>query len=204
MSRPPKVERVSGYEGQPPKLTPQVQEDFCKYLRLGAHINVVCGMLGLDMATFHEWMHRARPQSQAAIKRAGGKPDTSNAMYAEFLAAIKKAISEHEIAALARLARAAQGVKGQRPTVENPDGVEGIPADPKWDAWILERRYAGRYSKQQRVELTGEDGAPIETVTHDGANLSDRISSLLARTRATARGVDAAIRDGDDDGGGED
>ncbi len=184
MSRPPKVIVKQDYVGAPEKLNDALQADLCRFLRIGARPQQACAMVGITVATFYVWLKQ-------------GAPGTAPSKYRTFNLAVAKAMSEHELGALARLTQAAQGVKGRAATADEP-AVEHIPPEPKWDAWILEHVYAKRYNKQH-VEVTGEGGAPIETVSHVGTDTATRLSSIVARARARI-----AIRDGESDPNGGD
>lgn len=75
------------------KLTPELQERICRYLRLGAYVETACKCVGVHKDTFYEWMK---------LGNRGRKP------YAAFLAAVEVAMGESEMRDLAIVGEAAK------------------------------------------------------------------------------------------------
>jgi len=75
------------------KLTPELQEKICRYLRLGAYVETACKIVGVHKDTFYEWVKR------------GNK---GTAPYAAFVAAIDVAMGEAEMRDVAIIGEAAK------------------------------------------------------------------------------------------------
>lgn len=80
--------------GRPTKLTPELQEDIVKYLRLGNYVETVCAIVGINKTTFYDWM------------RQGARAKRSTNKMAQFSHAIKAAMALGEAADLAVIQQA--------------------------------------------------------------------------------------------------
>lgn len=117
-------------------LTPERQERIVGALQAGNTRRASAQHGGIDEDTMLEWIRRGE----------GRDHRKKTAAFAAFAAAIKEAEAEAEV----------QYVKV----------IKNAAASGNWQAaaWWLERRKAADYRRVDRVEATGEDGGPQETV----------------------------------------
>lgn len=117
--------------GRPSKLTPEVQDTICKYLRAGNAFKTACEAAGIGYATGVEW--RARGEDRDP-ERAGDEA------FAQFAAATRRAESE----ALARCAAV----------------VQKAAVDGNWQAatWFLERRAPTEWGRVDRRTIALSEG----------------------------------------------
>lgn len=80
--------------GRPTKLTPELQEEIVRYLRLGNYVETVCAIVGINKSTFYDWLKQG-----ARAKRSTNK-------MAQFSNAVKAAMALGEAADLAVIQRA--------------------------------------------------------------------------------------------------
>jgi transposase-like protein len=117
--------------GRKPKLTPDLQKRFVDALLSGNFIDTACNYVGISPATYYDWMKQG--------EKSNAKPEML-----EFSEAVKRARAEAE--------------------VRNVSLINTAARDPRhWTAaaWFLERSYPTKWGRQQKVELTGANGAPI-------------------------------------------
>jgi hypothetical protein len=151
--------------GRPLLLTPKLQKAICDILSSGNSIQAACDWVGINVATYHDWVergegkHRSRPQ---------------NKVFVEFVDAIKKARSTAEITSVARIRKAARGGDIVSVTeVIRPDGaVERTTkySTGAWqaDAWFLERSRPRTWGRiQHDVTLTIRPEKPLERMTDE-------------------------------------
>ncbi|MBU6429299.1 MAG: hypothetical protein KGR26_09835 [Cyanobacteria bacterium REEB65] len=115
------------------KLTPEVQETICKYLRAGNTFRTSCEVAGVAANTGREWIARGEERHSAR----DGDED-----YAAFAVAVRK--SEEE--AIAR----------------NVALIQKVAADGTWQAaaWFLERKAPTEWGWGDRHALVRADGQP--------------------------------------------
>lgn len=119
----------------------------------GVPATVAVKLVGMTVANYTQW-------------RARGKAKKSKA-YEQFLHDTEEAKAKHE-ATLVLLIQ--QGAQDKR-------------MGPEHAKWLLERRYAKRWSMKSRssVELSGKDGGPIVHADIDMTKLSDEELDRLAK-----------------------
>lgn len=120
--------------GQPPKLTPEVQERIVGAIRGGAYNETAALFAGISESTFYKWLQKGNEAREQEI-------EPENSEYLQFLQAIEKAQADTEIENLLVVRGAAQG----KPTKE---GVPGEAQDWKAAAWLLERKFPDRYGRR--------------------------------------------------------
>lgn len=81
--------------GRPTKLTPELQDKICMYLRLGNYIETTCHLVGLPKSTFFNWMAEGRKAQRSTNK------------YAKFMDSVFKAMAWSETTDLGRISKAA-------------------------------------------------------------------------------------------------
>jgi len=145
---------------RPTKLTVEVQEKIVGYLRQGNYLETAAAAVGIDRTTLRDWQRRGE-RAAAAGKR--GK-------YRAFSLAVEKARAEAEIMGLGVITRAGaprqvldvlskDQVAALAPEVRAALGRLQIPGEWTAMAWRLERTMPKKFGR--RVEVTGEDGAPL-------------------------------------------
>ncbi len=119
------------------KLTPELQNELCKWKRVGFSNKAVCDAAGIVENTLYDYIKRGEADIQA------GK----TTIFSEFLRAYKKAEAVHKTLRLQQIQKAAD---------------EG-----EWQAaaWELERCYPNEYGKRIAAEVTGKDGGAIKSKT---------------------------------------
>ena len=127
--------------GRPSKLTPEVQDTICKYLRAGNAFKTACEAAGIGYATGKQWRQRGEdrhPDRESGEDRDPERP--GDEAFAGFAAATRR----DEAEALARCAMV----------------VQKAAADGSVQAatWFLERRAPAEWGRVDRhVIARGED-----------------------------------------------
>ena len=144
---------------RPSKLTPEVQENICNWLKLGYYQEDAAIMAGISASTYYEWMKKGE-QERVALEegqKALTLPDTSLPAsedgtpeieliypFLEFSEAVKKARAEAEGAHIRNIRKAAD------------NGV--------WQAsaWFLERSHPKKWGKRSQLDLVAENDEPVQ------------------------------------------
>lgn len=79
--------------GRPCQLTPEMQDEICKYIRAGNYIETAAKLVGLSKVTIYDWLNRGNR--------------TNEKKFVSFLNAVKKAEGEAEARDVALIGRAA-------------------------------------------------------------------------------------------------
>ena len=133
---------------RPTKLTPDVIEDICNWLKLGYYQEDAATMAGISASTFYDWMKKG-DEGQKALEsgtssslpaiQEDGEVEIVD-MYSEFSEAVKKARAEAEGAHLRNIRRAADNGTWQA------------------SAWWLERSFPKKWGKRYTLDLSnGEE-----------------------------------------------
>lgn len=126
--------------GRKTKLTTEVIGNIANWLKLGYYQEDAAVMAGIGESTFYKWMKEAR-----ALDEGEKEPvDDNDELLIELIEAVKKARAESEGAHIRNIRRASDN---------------GI-----WQAsaWFLERSHPKKWGRRSALELSGEDGKPIE------------------------------------------
>jgi len=144
---------------RPSKLTPEVQENICNWLKLGYYQEDAAIMAGISASTYYEWMKKGE-QERVALEegeKALTLPDTSLPAsedgtpeieliypFLEFSEAVKKARAEAEGAHIRNIRKAAD------------NGV--------WQAsaWFLERSHPKKWGKRSQLDVIAENDEPVQ------------------------------------------
>lgn len=127
----------------PPKKTKHRRTVFCpetcatilRWLELGNFRESACARARVDPRTLSDWLKRGADEHEKAA------PDEELTEYAAFYLDVISAEATAETILVGQV-------------------LEGEPEDKRW---FLERRYPKRFGRMAtRVEVTGEDGKPIE------------------------------------------
>ena len=119
--------------GRQSKLTPEVQETICKYLRAGNAFKTACEAAGIGYATGKQWRQRGEDRHP---ERDTGED------YVAFVAAVEKAEAE----ALARCAAVVQKA--------------AIDGSVQAATWFLERRAPAEWGRVDRHVIARGDDEP--------------------------------------------
>lgn len=135
------------------KLTPEVQERIVAAVRDGAHRGIAATLGGIAESTLYAWL-KDGSEAKSGLKK-------------EFLEAIKKAEAEWEQEQVKAIREVAEGGELlSRTTTEKKNGdtiTQETYTRPEWTAraWLLERKAYERWSKKERVEITGDKARPL-------------------------------------------
>jgi len=150
-------------KGRHAKYTVEVAEKLLTAIRAGNTRRVACAHAGISEDTLARW-----------IKGQGGQLDgEAKAHFADFAEHLTRAEADKEVALVATIKSAAmlhEVVKVKRKKVPTEDGgvmvIEETTVSKEHDwhaaAWLLERMNPKDWAPRQKVELTGEEGKPIE------------------------------------------
>ena len=126
--------------GRKNKLTKEVIETLSNWLKLGYYQEDAAVMSGIGESTFYKWMKDARELDEGEREPESDTDD----LLLELIEAVKKSRAESEGAHIRNIRRAAD------------NGV--------WQAsaWFLERSHPKKWGRRSALELSGDDGKPIE------------------------------------------
>jgi len=150
--------------GRPTKLTPELQENICKYIAEGNYLSVACQAVGITPVTYSNWLDKAQEEE----KNGGG-------MYFSFLCAVKRAEAEQEATIVARLVDAAMPGERKRVVRTDDEGKQTIEITETGGEWLsaatyLERRHPDRWGRKDRTRVDINETKEI-TITHVEYNL---------------------------------
>jgi len=183
--------------GRPTVLTPDTEKRILTALKTGAPLTAACAAAGITYATLNLWQHRA---ANAQDLKDNGQPIPERELpFLVFIEKANRARAEGLERRLRKVEEIAEGgfvTKRTERTYQSKSGpvteVEESYAAPDWKAlaWVLERSHREFFGREQRVELTGANGGPVE-VSHS------EVDALAARIRAHVAGrLDAAAAGG--------
>lgn len=139
--------------GRPTVFDGSVVQTILNYVRAGAYIETAAGAAGIDKATLHRWL------------KAGAKGE---APFAEFCAAVQKAMSEADMIDLARIDQAARGIEVIEKDAKTGKETRKWFLPPQWQAaaWRLERRHPKLYGRRNpdKVPDDPDDDPPDQQV----------------------------------------
>ena len=144
---------------RPSKLTDEVQENICNWLKLGYYQEDAAIMAGISPSTYYEWMKKGESERVALesgedalalpdhpLPAPEEEPSEIEVVYRfmEFSEAVKKARAEAEGAHIRNIRKAAD------------NGV--------WQAsaWFLERSHPKKWGKRSQWDAIAENDEPIQ------------------------------------------
>ena len=144
---------------RPSKLTDEVQENICNWLKLGYYQEDAAIMAGISPSTYYEWMKKgdserialesgedalALPEHPLPAPEEEPKEIEVVYRFMEFSEAVKKARAEAEGAHIRNIRKAAD------------NGV--------WQAsaWFLERSHPKKWGKRSQLDVIAENDEPIQ------------------------------------------
>lgn len=163
-----------GTPGAPPKLTHDLIERLCNFIRGGSYPETAAASCDVHKDTFHKWL-------RLGASRGKG-------IHAELSRAVEKALADAENRDLAAIDAGATGTEAEY--LRDEHGrlvyVEGKPVcirpalkrDWKAAAWKLERRNPKRYQPRQVLEHTGPEGGPVQVAQLTDEQLEAELKRL--------------------------
>ena len=148
--------------GRPSKFTPELREEILTAIRDGGCTYAdACLRVGISKSVFQLWKQKGREQKRGH--------------YLDFLDQLKEAEAGFRATRLQELVDAAEKSKVKiRKTVRTMgDGddqkvtfrevvEETVLPDPKWAAWLLERKYPEQYSRKHlNTKVTNTEPPPV-------------------------------------------
>jgi transposase len=134
---------------RPSKFTPDVRQKIVNAVRGGNGRETSARVAGISEATLYGWLDRGRREKSGQFN--------------EFYEAVQKAEAEAEVEAVLRIRQASIGgqvVSRKTTTRTNRAGetvtrVDETYSRPEWQAaaWLLERKYPGRWGRRERLEV---------------------------------------------------
>lgn len=135
-----------GGAGRVSKLTPEVQEKICHYLRQGNYLETCAALCNLHQSTVRRWLQRGRAEMERLEIEPHTEPNPVELPFLVFCEAVDHAEAEAESDALAVISKASA-------------------EDYRAMCWRLERRHYKRWGRRQALEHSGPDGKPVEVQT---------------------------------------
>jgi len=132
---------------RPSKFNSERIDKIVNLIRLGNFAETAAAAAGISKQTYYNWLARGKAERER-IDETGTKAKASEKHFLEFFDAVEGARAEAEARMVALISTAAQ--------------------DPtKWQAaaWWLERVAPQKYGRINRTEISGPDGAPIQSET---------------------------------------
>ena len=132
---------------RPTKLTTDIIEDICNWLKLGYYQEDAATMAGISTSTFYDWMKKG-DEGQKALESgvSSSLPATQEGsevevvdMFQEFSEAVKKARAEAEGAHIRNIRKAADNGTWQA------------------SAWFLERSFPQKWGKRSTMDFRDKD-----------------------------------------------
>ena len=149
--------------GRPSKLTPELQEEILTSIREdGCTYADACLQAGISESTFHLWKKKGAEQKRGR--------------FSEFSEELKAAEAGFRAVRLKRLVDAAEQskVKTKKTVRSMGDGDDAkifqevvedtVLPDPRWDAWLLERKYPEMFSRKHvevAANVTHSEPPPV-------------------------------------------
>jgi len=129
--------------GRPTKLTPEIIETVRNLIPVVLYWETLCDFLEIERKTFYNWLHRGEAEEKRLSEVARSKPRKNEAIYLEFLHAVKKGKAEGAILDLKRI----------------KDG------EPNWQAsaWRLERHDPEKWGRKDKREIDKNVNVKVTT-----------------------------------------
>ena len=143
--------------GRKTKLTPEIQDTICNWLKLGYYQEDAAVMAGIAPSTFYDWLKKGAEEDskQEQIKALGSGDSPLPAInedsdielvyiYSEFSEAVARARAEAEGAHIKNIRRAADNGTWQA------------------SAWFLERSFPKKWGKRSTLDIDAQGDEPIK------------------------------------------
>lgn len=167
------MRRGKAKEGRALKLlrSPDVVVRLTKLIAGGLFARTACANVGIDEATFYEWMRRGEQRDTG--RYAGEKRPPKELV--EFAQAVRKAEADRESVLLSKIVKA---------------GTE--PKHWTANAWILERTNPAQYSPRVRHFVELELSAALSRLKQEFSNEPETFERVLACLAGVARDAGAS------------
>jgi len=152
------------YMGRKTKLTPEIQETICNWLKLGYYQEDAAIMAGIAPSTYYDWLKKGAEEDsrQDEIKALGDGSSPLPAIiegsdielvyvFSEFSEAVARARAEAEGAHIKNIRRAADNGTWQA------------------SAWFLERSFPKKWGKRSTLDIDAQGDEPIKFQISYGA-----------------------------------
>ncbi|MFI6496660.1 hypothetical protein [Nonomuraea typhae] len=158
--------------GRPTKLTSELQERLCGYVRDGQYLATAAALAGVHESTVHRWMQQ-------------GEPEDAPKAFRDFREALTRARAEAEAAMVEVVTLDAKGGTLLR-EVQRPDGSterQWAPPNGKIALEYLARTQPTRWRPVKAVEVSGPDRGPVKLDHQEQVieNIIARVSAAKAR-----------------------
>ncbi len=143
--------------GRKTKLTPEIQETICNWLKLGYYQEDAAIMAGIAPSTYYDWLKKGAEEDskQDEIKALGDGSSPLPAIhedsdielvyvFSEFSEAVARARAEAEGAHIKNIRRAADNGTWQA------------------SAWFLERSFPKKWGKRSTLDIDAQGDEPIK------------------------------------------
>jgi len=143
--------------GRKTKLTPEIQETICNWLKLGYYQEDAAIMAGIAPSTYYDWLKKGAEEDsrQDEIKALGDENSPLPAIiegsdielvyvFSEFSEAVARARAEAEGAHIKNIRRAADNGTWQA------------------SAWFLERSFPKKWGKRSTLDIDAQGDEPIK------------------------------------------
>lgn len=179
--RPSKIDQVVAQTGG---RNVTAGERIVEIVSIGGYFEEACAAAGVTRETGYEWLRRGADAHARQARNPSVRLTAHEVRCMEFSDAKARGEAEWEAQALASLEQAARGGRKLTTTttksravgdgqvvVETTTRVEEQAPDVRVTMWRLERRFPDRYAR--RLEVTGQDGAPLLTLDERAASLAE-------------------------------
>ena len=122
------------------KLTPQIQEEIVKRLKIGCYAKVVAEAVGIHRATYYRWLERG--EKARKLKELGKKVPKEEKIYCDFCDMVLVAEAEAEVTIVAMI-------------------FDQTKTDWRAGLEILARKYPERWARKEYMDFKGSiDSGP--------------------------------------------
>lgn len=146
--------------GRKTLLTQERVNAITSMLRAGAYVEDACLAVGIHRSTFYNWITRGTTQRER--HNAGLEIEPDEQPFLDFLDTVEQADAEGLINHLMNIDHAANNGTWQA------------------SAWILERKQPKKWGRQDRTEITGPEGGPIQ-INVSTEELERKVTRILER-----------------------
>ncbi len=144
---------------RPSKLTDEVQENICNWLKLGYYQEDAAIMAGISPSTYYEWMKKG--ESERVALESG---EDALALPDHPLPASEEEASDIEV--VYRFMEFSEAVKKARAEAEGAHirNIRKAADNGVWQAsaWFLERSHPKKWGKRSQLDVIAENDEPIQ------------------------------------------
>lgn len=150
------------------RLYPELQARIVDLVRRGNYPTTAAVSQGIPDSTWQSWMAKGR--EARALSESGGKLTKTDELYRDLLGEVEAAWHDAEVKIVDVVQRLATGEVVSSVTEvfddDDPERVKArtihfVPPHPTTSRWMLEKMAPDRWGRN-RIEVTGQDGGPID------------------------------------------